>query len=105
MNPTEHHLTPHECFIGATVCAATTVWLLLAARYPSLRFGFVWEGANRPMSGFGFAGSAICSASFMIVLLGTGFHYTPVTDHGRSIIVTGFIAFAAAFARDVFVRP
>jgi hypothetical protein len=99
-----HPLTSDQCFIGAAVCAAITVWLLLAARYPGLRFGFAWEGINRPMSSIAFAASAVCSASWMVLLLGSGFHFTPVTDHGFWIVGFGFIAVALALVRDLLVR-
>jgi hypothetical protein len=89
------------CFVGAFVCGAITIWLLLAARFPSLRFGFAWEGVNRPMSGIAFVACALSSASWVILLLASGFHYTPVTDHGVWIIGPGFLAFALGFVYDL----
>ena len=97
-------LTSNQALIGAAVCALITVWLLLAARFPALRFGFAWEGLDRPMSAFAFIAWAVCGASWAILLLATAFHYTPITDHGGWIVGAGVVAIALGLARDLLVR-
>ena len=97
-------LTGDECLVAAAVCGAFTVYLLLAAYFPSLRFGWVWRGINRPMSGIAFSAWALFVASWVVVLIACGFHYTPVTDYGLWIIGVAFLAVPLALLRDLLVR-
>ena len=71
------------------------VWLLIQTLLPKTRV-WTWD-TGEPLSGFGYAASTICAATWVLVLFAQGFHYAPITAHaGWPLILTTFVVVGVA---------
>jgi hypothetical protein len=93
-------LSDNQCLIGAAICGGIALFMLAGVWFPRLRLGFLWEGTNRRCSSAGSLGWSLFFAAFAILLVASGVHYSPISEHAGWIVGFGGLALVLAFIHD-----